>query len=95
MKKLNKNVLMILAVAVLLIVGIIGMTIIKSENTKQQETEVVTQELEDTKQEEDSIAEDVKENDEEVADESKEATDEEKTWLDNYEILQYYRMFDQ
>ena len=25
----------------------------------------------------------------------KEATDEEKTWLDNYEILQYYRMFDQ
>lgn len=77
MKKLNKNVLMILAVAVLLIVGIIGMTIIKSENTKQQETEVVTQELEDTKQEEDSIAEDVKENDEEVADESKEATDEE------------------
>ena len=25
----------------------------------------------------------------------KEATGEEKTWLDNYEILQYYRMFDQ
>ena len=67
MKKLNKNVLMILAVAVLLIVGIIGMTIIKSENTKQQETEVVTQELEDTKQEEASIEEDPKEKDEEAA----------------------------